>query len=56
MDVNCGPLLDGELNVAQIGERIFERILRVASGQPSKRELLGLGDHEFMPWHLGIVS
>ena len=56
MDINCGLVLDGELSVQQMGQRIFEHILRSASGQPTKSELLGLGDHEFVPWHLGIVS
>ncbi|WP_423195720.1 MULTISPECIES: UxaA family hydrolase [unclassified Cupriavidus] len=56
MDINCGVVLDGELTVAQLGERIFEHILRAASGEPTKSELLGLGDHEFVPWHVGIVS
>jgi len=56
MDINCGLVIDGELTVAQMGERIFQQILRHASGDPTKSELLGLGDHEFVPWHLGIVS
>ncbi|MCA3184541.1 MAG: altronate dehydratase [Cupriavidus sp.] len=56
MDLNCGLVLDGELSVAQMGERIFAHILRAASGEPTKSELLGLGDHEFVPWHVGIVS
>jgi len=56
MDINCGAILDGELDVAQMGQRIFEEILRHASGEPTKSEALGLGDHEFVPWHLGIVS
>jgi altronate hydrolase len=56
MDINCGLVLDGELNLPQMGERIFAHILRAASGEPTKSELLGLGDHEFVPWHLGIVS
>jgi len=56
MDINCGLVLDGELSVAQMGERIFAHILRAASGEATKSELLGLGDHEFVPWHLGIVS
>ncbi len=56
MDINCGLVLDGELSVQQMGQRIFEQILRAASGEPTKSELLGLGDHEFVPWHLGIVS
>ena len=56
MDVNCGAILDGEVDVEQMGQRIFEAILRHASGEPTKSEALGLGDHEFVPWHLGIVS
>jgi altronate hydrolase len=56
MDINCGLVLDGELSVPQMGQRIFEQILRAASGEKTKSELLGLGDHEFVPWHLGIVS
>jgi altronate hydrolase len=56
MDINCGLVADGELDVPQMGQRIFEQILRAASGERTKSELLGLGDHEFVPWHLGIVS
>jgi len=56
MDVNCGAVVDGEVDVPQMGERIFEAILRHASGESTKSELLGLGDNEFVPWHLGIVS
>ena len=56
MDINCGRVLDGELSVPEMGQAIFEHILRCASGDRSKSELLGLGDHEFVPWHLGIVS
>jgi len=56
MDINCGAVIDGECDMAQMGQRIFEHILQIASGQRSKSELLGLGDHEFVPWHLGIVS
>jgi altronate hydrolase len=56
MDINCGLVIDGELSIEQMGQRIFEHILRAASGDPTKSEQLGLGDHEFVPWHLGIVS
>lgn len=56
MDINCGLVIDGELSVEQMGERIFQHILRTASGEPTRSEILGLGDHEFVPWHLGIVS
>jgi altronate hydrolase len=56
MDINCGMVLDGEVSVQEMGQLIFEEILRAASGQKTKSEALGLGDHEFIPWHLGIVS
>ncbi len=56
MDINCGLILDGEVNVQEMGRRIFQDLLKHASGQPTKSELLGLGDHEFVPWHLGVVS
>ena len=56
MDINCGLVLDGALTIEQMGQHIFEHILRAASGEPTKSELLGLGDHEFVPWHMGIVS
>ena len=56
MDINCGLVLDGELTIEQMGQQIFEHLLRTASGDKTRSELLGLGDHEFVPWHLGIVS
>jgi altronate hydrolase len=56
MDINCGAVLDGEVDLAQMGQRIFDAILRHASGEQTKSEMLGLGDNEFVPWHLGIVS
>ncbi|MGZ5180715.1 MAG: UxaA family hydrolase [Ramlibacter sp.] len=56
MDINCGAILDGEVDVPQMGQRIFDAILRHASGEPTRSEVLGLGDNEFVPWHLGIVS
>ncbi len=49
-------ILDGELSVQKMGQVHFEHILTTASGMQSKSELLGLGDNEFVPWHLGIVS
>ena len=56
MDINCGAILDGECDMQQMGQRIFDHLLLAASGVKTKSELLGLGDHEFVPWHLGIVS
>ncbi|SEG51867.1 UxaA family hydrolase [Marinobacterium lutimaris] len=56
MDINCGQVIDGKLSIEEMGQEIFDHILRVASGERSCSEKLGLGDHEFIPWHIGIVS
>lgn len=56
MDINCGEIIDGTYDMEAMGQRIFELMLATASGQRSKSELLGLGDNEFVPWHIGIMS
>jgi altronate hydrolase len=56
MDINCGEILDGTASVQEMGLRIFDLFLRTASGEASKSEKLGLGDHEFVPWQIGIMS
>ena len=55
MDVNCGRIVDGEATVQEVGQEIFELILKTASGQPSKSESLGFGEDEFVPWMVGAV-
>jgi altronate hydrolase len=55
MDINCGEILDGGASVEEMGGRIFRLILATASGQRTKSELLGYGEDEFAPWHLGAT-
>lgn len=55
MDVNCGEILSHGVSVEEMGERIFQLMLDVASGKPSKSEELGFGDNEFTPWLVGAV-
>ena len=55
MDVNCGSILDGEETVKEAGRRIFELILRVAGGEPTKSEQYDFGGAEFAPWQLGAT-
>jgi altronate hydrolase len=55
MDVNCGTILDGQETVEQAGQRIFELILRVASGERTKSELGDFGAEEFAPWQIGAT-
>jgi altronate hydrolase len=53
MDINCGPIMDGDATIEQKGQEIFEAIINVSSGQRSRSELLGVGDEEFVPWMIG---
>jgi altronate hydrolase len=55
MDINCGTIVDGEETIEQSGQRIFDLILRTASGAKTKSEALGIGDDEFEPWKIGAT-
>ncbi|MBX3502410.1 MAG: altronate dehydratase [Alphaproteobacteria bacterium] len=55
MDINCGTVVDGEESIQQAGRRIFELILRVASGEKTRSEAMGIGDDEFEPWKIGAT-
>src|SRR3954468_14639129 len=55
MDINAGTILDGAETVQQVGGRIFDLVVRVAGGEKSKSEELGMGDNEFVPWQIGAV-
>jgi altronate hydrolase len=54
MDINCGDILDG-VSIEDKGREIFDAVLRVASGERTKSEVLGYGDNEFVPWQIGAV-
>jgi altronate hydrolase len=54
MDINCGDVLDG-VSIADKGQQIFDKVLKVASGERTKSEGLGYGDLEFVPWQVGAV-
>jgi len=56
MDINCGQILDGTVSMDEMGEQIFQLILRTASGAKTRSEELGMGDHEFVPWQIGITG
>ncbi len=55
MDVNCGTVLDGDETVQACGERIFDLIRRVASGERTKSETYDFGSSEFAPWVIGAT-
>jgi altronate hydrolase len=52
MDLDAGPILEGE-PVEGVGRRLFELILDVAGGRPTKSERQGVGEEEFAPWSIG---
>lgn len=54
MDINGGEVIEGGSLEAK-GQEIFDAILRVASGEKTKSELLGYGDNEFVPWNIGAT-
>ena len=55
MDINCGDILSGDATIESKGKEILDLLLKVASGEKSKSEALGIGDHEFIPWQIGAV-
>jgi len=54
MDINAGRVLDG-ISLEDLGREIFEEIIAVASGKPSKSEIAGVGEEEFNPWIIGAM-
>ncbi len=52
IDIDASPVLTG-VSLEAMGRTIFERILAVASGEPTRSETLGVGDDEFVPWQVG---
>ncbi|MGA8660219.1 MAG: altronate dehydratase family protein [Chthoniobacterales bacterium] len=55
IDINCGEILEGKASLPEIGEQIFQAMLRTGSGQLSRSEEHGFGVDEFQPWMLGAV-
>ena len=54
MDVNCGDLINGT-PMPEISQRILDAIIRHASGEKVRSEILGYGNDEFLPWQVGAV-
>ncbi|NRA99201.1 MAG: altronate dehydratase [Rhodobacteraceae bacterium] len=55
MDLNCGDIVTDGVSIAEKGEELFEMIISVASGAPTRSEELGFGGAEFVPWQIGAV-
>lgn len=55
IDIDAGPIAIGKATTQEIGGEIFRLMLETASGRPSKSEMLGFGDLEFVPWQIGAT-
>ena len=51
----CQAVVDAGQSIGDVGAGIFDRLLEVASGSPTKSEIFGFGDDEFVPWQIGAV-
>ncbi len=53
LDFDAGPVITGESTLEDLGERLFEACLAVASGtlQP---KAVALGQDDFLPWKRGV--
>ena len=56
MDINCGEVLDGTATIEDMGARMFQLMLDIASGQLSRSETHGYGHNEFVPWQLSVIT
>ena len=56
MDIDCGGIVTGQESIEVAGQRIFERVVAVASGKRTLSEGFDYGDNEFVPWHIGAVT
>lgn len=54
IDIDCSPILEG-MDVADMGELIFQSILDIASGRQSVSECHGIGENEWVPWVPGAM-
>lgn len=51
IDINAGAIIEGKKTVEQIGKKIFDEVMRVATGKQTKAEKLGY--HEFAVTRIG---
>ncbi|MFC8733501.1 UxaA family hydrolase [Luteimicrobium sp. NPDC057192] len=61
MDLDAGRIVEGTATLEQVGQEIFDLVLRIASGEQTVSEDLlidgqAIGAEEFIPWHVGAVT
>ncbi|MBI2272727.1 MAG: altronate dehydratase [Bacteroidetes bacterium] len=53
IDINTGPIIEGEKTIQQMGEEILEYCIRAASGEVIPKAVL-LNQDDFIPWKRGV--
>ncbi len=53
IDIDCGPVVDGEKTIEQMGEAILEYCIKAASGEIIPKAVL-LNQDDFIPWKRGV--
>ena len=55
IDVDCSGVVEAGVPLEEMGQRVYRRLIEVASGDRSCSEVLGVGGEEFVPWQIGAV-
>lgn len=53
IDINTGPVIDGEKTIEEMGEDILEYCIKAASGEVIPKSVL-LNQDDFIPWKRGV--
>jgi altronate hydrolase len=53
IDIDCGPIVEGDKTIQQMGEEILEYCIRAASGEVIPKAVL-LNQDDFIPWKRGV--
>ncbi len=53
IDIDCGPVIEGDKTIEQLGEDILEYCIKAASGEVIPKAVL-LNQDDFIPWKRGV--
>jgi len=53
IDIDCGPIIEGEKTIQQMGEEILEHCIKAASGEVVPKAVQ-LNQDDFIPWKRGV--
>ncbi|MEP7375213.1 MAG: altronate dehydratase family protein [Chitinophagaceae bacterium] len=53
IDIDCGPIVEGDKTIEQMGQEILEYCIKAASGEVIPKAVL-LNQDDFIPWKRGV--